>query len=140
MKTFALAASALALIGGALLNAPDAQAQTAARVESQTRPNFGLLLDPPTRQSRPRQQRRQGQGRRHLMPDIPGVVQVIRRFDPACQRLEALVQPAALARARRGPGGDRGGAHPGPLGRRRRVVHRQRGRAGAVAGPRQPRV
>lgn len=28
----------------------DARAQVAAKVESQTRPNFGLLLDPPTRQ------------------------------------------------------------------------------------------
>ncbi len=31
-----------------------AQAQTAAKVESQTRPNFGVLLDPPTRGSRSR--------------------------------------------------------------------------------------
>lgn len=58
MKTFALAVSAAVLISGLVLTAPGAQAQTAARVESQTRPNFGLLLDPPTRQSRPSQHRR----------------------------------------------------------------------------------
>ena len=58
MKTLTLSLSALAIAGGLTLAAPDVQAQTAARVESQTRPNFGLLLDPPTRQSRPRQQRR----------------------------------------------------------------------------------
>lgn len=58
MKTFALAVSAAVLIIGLVLTAPGAQAQTAARVESQTRPNFGLLLDPPTRQSRPSQHRR----------------------------------------------------------------------------------
>lgn len=62
MKTFALAVSAAVLISGLALTAPDAQAQTAARVESQTRPNFGLLLDPPTRQSRPSQHRRWSDG------------------------------------------------------------------------------
>jgi hypothetical protein len=64
MKTLTLSLSALAMAiaGGLTLSAPDVQAQTAARVESQTRPNFGLLLDPPTRQSRPRQQRRWSDG------------------------------------------------------------------------------
>ena len=35
-----------------------AQAQTAARIESQTRPNFGLLLDPPASRARPQRQPR----------------------------------------------------------------------------------
>ena len=47
MKTLILAASALAVT---LASAPEAFAQTAARVESQTRPNFGRLLDPPASQ------------------------------------------------------------------------------------------
>lgn len=55
MKMLILAASALALI---LSSAPEASAQTAARVESQTRPNFGVLLDPPASRSRVRQHRR----------------------------------------------------------------------------------
>ncbi len=38
------------------------QAQVAAKVEAQTRPNFGVLLDPPTR-SRPRAHRRYDYGR-----------------------------------------------------------------------------
>jgi hypothetical protein len=62
MKTFAVAASALLAVAGLAVATPEAQAQTAARVESQTRPNFGLLLDPPTRQSRPRQNRRWSYG------------------------------------------------------------------------------
>ncbi|MES2860352.1 MAG: hypothetical protein V4701_02720 [Pseudomonadota bacterium] len=59
MKTLNLALSALAVAAGLMAAAPDALAQTAARVESQTRPNFGLLLDPPASQrSRARQPRR----------------------------------------------------------------------------------
>lgn len=61
MKTLILAASALAL---ALFAAPPVEAQTAARVESQTRPNFGLLLDPPSRQ-RARTHRRWSYGQRY---------------------------------------------------------------------------
>ena len=38
----------------ALAQGPQAHAQVAAKVESQTRPNFGLLLDPPTRSYRNR--------------------------------------------------------------------------------------
>jgi len=41
-----------------LMNPLDAGAQTAARAESQTRPNFGLLLDPPASSRRYRQPRR----------------------------------------------------------------------------------
>ena len=37
-----------ALLGLTALPEP-AQAQVAAKVEAQTRPNFGVLLDPPTR-------------------------------------------------------------------------------------------
>lgn len=41
--------------GGLILSQPDgASAQVAAKVESQTRPNFGVLLDPPARQGRAR--------------------------------------------------------------------------------------
>ncbi|MBX9615346.1 MAG: hypothetical protein K2X25_07090 [Caulobacteraceae bacterium] len=63
MKTLTLAPSALALTAlavasGLALTAPAASAQTAARVESQTRPNFGVLLDPPASQTRQRQHRR----------------------------------------------------------------------------------
>ncbi|ADL02064.1 hypothetical protein [Brevundimonas subvibrioides] len=63
MKTLILAASALALT---LSVPPEVSAQTAARVESQTRPNFGLLLDPPSGQrSRPRTHRRWSYGDRY---------------------------------------------------------------------------
>lgn len=62
MKTLTVALSALALAAGLAVAPPEAPAQTAARVESQTRPNFGLLLDPPTRQARPRQHRRWSYG------------------------------------------------------------------------------
>ena len=37
-----------------MADAPTAQAQVAAKVESQSRPNFGVLLDPPTRSYRNR--------------------------------------------------------------------------------------
>lgn len=49
----AVAAAVAAVAGAFLIDAGPAQAQTAARVEAQTRPDFGLLLDPPTR-ARPR--------------------------------------------------------------------------------------
>ena len=52
-----------------------AQAQTAAKVESQTRPNFGVLLDPPTRSYRNRgSSHRRYDYRRHRpdwRPDYP---------------------------------------------------------------------
>jgi hypothetical protein len=51
MKTLPLAFSALAAAAGLSVAVPQAQAQTAARVESQTRPNFGVLLQPPAGQS-----------------------------------------------------------------------------------------
>ena len=47
-----IAAAAVALTGMIALAPSDAQAQSAARVESQTRPNFGALLDPPSRSTR----------------------------------------------------------------------------------------
>ena len=62
MKTFAFAAALLGLAVGVLGVAPGAQAQTAARIESQTRPGFGLLLDPPASQGRPRAHRRWSYG------------------------------------------------------------------------------
>ncbi len=51
--SFAGAAGAVAAfaLGLNLVGPSDAGAQVAAKVESQTRPNFGLLLDPPTRSS-----------------------------------------------------------------------------------------
>jgi|GEM_PF-448259 len=53
-------AVAVAAVAGmaCLLEAPAARAQVAARVESQTRPNFGLLLDPAAGSRRHRQPRR----------------------------------------------------------------------------------
>lgn len=45
----ALAALAAAALGVALIPSGPARAQDAARVESTTRPNFGILLDPPSR-------------------------------------------------------------------------------------------
>ena len=54
-RILAIAASVAALLAVDLAIAPPkAEAQTAARVESRTRPNFGLLLDPPTRPNRRR--------------------------------------------------------------------------------------
>jgi hypothetical protein len=56
LKTPLAAVAALVVAASGLaLSLPDtAQAQSAARVESQTRPNFGVLIDPPTRGSRSR--------------------------------------------------------------------------------------
>ena len=54
-RVLTVAASVAALLAVDLIAAPPkAEAQTAARVESRTRPNFGLLLDPPTRPHRRR--------------------------------------------------------------------------------------
>lgn len=118
MKTFALAASAFGLVAGLLVAAPEAQAQTAARVESQTRPNFGLLLDPPTRQSRPRQHRRWSYGahRPNYRPDYrtpygPGTEEIVLvdcGGNPGTGAVEAAVhrvRPGGtlVIRARSGP-------------------------------------
>ena len=60
-----------------------AHAQTAARVESQTRPNFGVLLDPPTRSARNRgaQHRRYDYGQHRPDwrpgPQRPGTEEVV---------------------------------------------------------------
>ena len=50
---FALMGVLAALVGVAVFDAGPVQAQVPAKVEAQTRPDFGLLLDPPTR-TRPR--------------------------------------------------------------------------------------
>lgn len=74
---FGLLVGVAAIVAGAALSltlAPDtAQAQTAARVESQTRPNFGVLLDPPTRASGPRRDRNRYDYRRHRPDWRPGL-------------------------------------------------------------------
>lgn len=58
LKGLAVAVTAFGAFAGLnLLATPNAEAQVAAKVESQTRPNFGLLLDPPPR-SRSRGHRR----------------------------------------------------------------------------------
>ena len=49
----------------ALSDAPGAHAQVAAKVESQSRPNFGVLLDPPTRSYRQRRPQRRYDYRAH---------------------------------------------------------------------------
>lgn len=71
-------AAAMAAAVGAfvLTDAPTARAQVAAKVESQTRPNFGILLDPPTRSYRNRgsSHRRYDYGRHRpdWRPGYPG--------------------------------------------------------------------
>ena len=73
----AVALTAFAMGGGA------AHAQVAARVESQTRPNFGVLLDPPTRSARNRgaQHRRYDYGQHRPDwrpgPQRPGTEEVV---------------------------------------------------------------
>jgi hypothetical protein len=52
MKTINLALAALALAAGLASAPPEVASQTPARIESQTRPNFGILLDPPASQTR----------------------------------------------------------------------------------------
>lgn len=65
---------ALTVAAGMATQAPEARAQVAAKVESQTRPNFGVLLDPPTRNVRSRQHRRYDYGRHRpdWRPGWPG--------------------------------------------------------------------
>jgi hypothetical protein len=60
-----LAAATLAVTSLTLFAPSVVQAQTAAQVESQTRPNFGVLLDPPSRSSRARGNRRGGNAGDH---------------------------------------------------------------------------
>lgn len=67
-----IAAAAVALTGMIALAPSDAQAQSAARVESQTRPNFGVLLDPPSRGSRARGSHRRGNYGDHRPGYRPG--------------------------------------------------------------------
>ena len=45
------AAVIIGAVGAFALGAEPTKAQVAAKVESQTRPNFGVLLDPPTRRT-----------------------------------------------------------------------------------------
>ena len=66
------ALAALAVVGGLTVAAPQVQAQTAARVESQTRPNFGLLLDPPASRARPQRQPRRFNYGSHRLDWHPG--------------------------------------------------------------------
>jgi hypothetical protein len=61
---------AATVAGSTLLDAPAAKAQVAAQVESETRPNFGVLLQPPTR-ARNRSAHRRYDYRRHR-PDWDG--------------------------------------------------------------------
>ena len=64
---------AAAVAGVSLAQGPAAHAQVAAKVESQTRPNFGILLDPPTRSHRSRgTQHRRYDYRRHRPDWRPG--------------------------------------------------------------------
>jgi hypothetical protein len=58
------AVAALSLMG-VLSSDGSAQAQVAAKVESQSRPNFGILLDPPTRSSGARRHHRRWNYRDH---------------------------------------------------------------------------
>jgi len=64
------AAIAVAITAFALGDGP-AHAQVAARVESQTRPNFGVLLDPPTRGSRSANRHRYDTQRHRPNPPHP---------------------------------------------------------------------
>jgi hypothetical protein len=66
------AAVIVAAVGAFALGAEPTKAQVAAKVESQTRPNFGVLLDPPTRRTyAPRRDRNRYDYRRHR-PDWGG--------------------------------------------------------------------
>lgn len=67
-----LASVVLAVAGLTLIAPSEAQAQSAARVESQTRPNFGVLLDPPSRGSRARGSHRRGNYGDHRPGHRPG--------------------------------------------------------------------
>jgi hypothetical protein len=114
----ALAAPVAAVLG--LLVLPPlagdaAEAQTAARVESQTRPNFGLLLQPPA-QTRPRAHRRFGPDRHHAyrphLPPRPPVLEEVVLVDcggnPGSGAIEAAVRRVRpggtlILRARGGP-------------------------------------
>lgn len=103
-----MAAAMGALLAAPLVDAPDAMAQ-AAKVESQTRPNFGLLLDPPPQRRRATQHRRwdwrehhrDWRGGHHGGPR-PGWLEQAVVVDCAVER-----DPYALARAvdRLQPGG-----------------------------------
>lgn len=113
----ALAAPAALLGAMALppLAGDAAHAQTAARVEAQTRPNFGLLLQPPA-QARPRAHRRFGHGGyphgRPPLPPRPPVLEEVVLVDcggnPGSGAVEAAVRRVRpggtlILRARGGP-------------------------------------
>lgn len=74
-NAFGLLGGVAAVVAGAALTmiAEPAQAQTAARVESQTRPNFGVLLDPPVRSYSQRRDRNRYDYRRHRPDWRPGL-------------------------------------------------------------------
>lgn len=75
LKSLALAVAAFAgLVGVTVVASPQAEAQVAAKVESQTRPNFGILIDPPVQsRSRARHQRWRPRGPQypHGGPNFP---------------------------------------------------------------------
>lgn len=123
-RTLGVAAALAAVLGLSAgvdaLNGSDARAQVAAKVESQTRPNFGLLLDPPTR-TRPRASHRRWSYRdhhhrrdwrpdhgRYPPPRMEEVVLVDCGGNPGSGALEAAVARVApggtlIIRARGGP-------------------------------------
>ena len=95
-----------------LTDAPTARAQVAAKVESQTRPNFGILLDPPARNARGRASSHRrfdyGRHRPDWRPGYPGgrpggeeVVLVDCGGNPGTGAVEDAVR---RVRARRHPG------------------------------------
>lgn len=115
LRALAAPVAVLGLLALPPLAGDAAQAQTAARVEAQTRPNFGLLLQPPT-QARPRAHRRFGQGgyphgRPHLPPRPPVLEEVVLvdcGGNPGSGAVEAAVRRVRpggtlILRARGGP-------------------------------------
>ena len=115
LKALAAPAAVLGAVGALALVDDGAQAQVAAKIESQTRPNFGLLLQPPV-QARPRGHRRWSYGthRGHgyapppPRPTLEEVVLVDCGGNPGTGAVEAAVhrvRPGGtlIIRARGGP-------------------------------------
>lgn len=115
LRALAAPAALLGLLALTPLTGGTAQAQTAARVEAQTRPNFGLLLQPPA-QARPRAHRRFGHGTypygRPPLPPRPPVLEEVVLVDcggnPGSGAIEAAVRRVRpggtlILRARGGP-------------------------------------
>lgn len=70
LRSLIAPALGLAVAATAMSLAPQAEAQEAARVESETRPNFGVLLDPPAPRRSPVRTQRRWDYRTHR-PDWP---------------------------------------------------------------------